>query len=236
MKVPNHFHPNGSQLALAILLLSTRLSCGAGEAVDTGKYHDFTIDCSKIRDIENLEAVRQATKEQIDIVCAVGLPKEILEFFQTMPIHLVPSSAIPSGSPGFYNAAASNVNVSVSMASAGHKPILLHEYLHSYHHQRLEGGFRNQDILKYYNRGKSTGAYGTRSHMMDNGSEFFACSATTFLFGVTAQEPFKRDKVRDNQPEFFEHLKKIFGPGAGSYEGSIERKPVTPEKPDKTKF
>ena len=53
--------------------------------------------------------------------------------------------------------------------------------------------------------------------------EFFACAATTYLFGVTAQEPFQRSKIEEAQPELFAHLKSMFGPDAGSYAGSLQR-------------
>ena len=90
-----------------------------------------------------------------------------------------------------------------------HKPVLLHELLHAYHDQRLEAVFRNQDILNYFARAKASSAFAANSHMLQNVAEFFACTATTFLFGVTAQEPFQREKVKENQSEFLQYLKTV---------------------------
>ena len=65
-------------------------------------YRGFTIDDSRIRNLPNHEALRTATQEQIDIVCAVGVPAEILQFFRSVPFNLVPAGAISSGTPGLY--------------------------------------------------------------------------------------------------------------------------------------
>jgi hypothetical protein len=52
-------------------------------------------------------------------------------------------------------------------------------------------------------------------------AEFFACSTTTFLYGNTAQEPFTRIKLQQNQPVYFQFLTELFGGGAGKYEGKL---------------
>ena len=165
----------------------------------------------------------KATREQIEIVCAVGLPDEILTFFKGVPLVLVPPGTISTGSPGVYVGKERGVRVAAGIVRMGHKPVLLHEYLHAYHDQRLEKGVRNPEILAFYERAKSISAYAAKSHMMENGGEFFTCSATTYLYGVTAQEPFKREKVKENQPDMYEHLKTLFGPKAGSYAGSLTK-------------
>jgi hypothetical protein len=102
-----------------------------------------------------------------------------------------------------------------------HKPILLHELLHALHNQRLPHGFDNPRIRQFYERAKLLNVYNAKSHMMSNDREFFACTGTTYLFGVTAQEPFKREKIEENQPAYFEFLQKLFGPNAGNYTGSL---------------
>ena len=154
-----------------------------------------------------------ATKEQIDIVYEVGLSEEVLTFFQSVPFELVPPGSLKS--PGRYGGKLRGLQVSAMLTAVGHKPVLLHELMHAYHDQRIESGFRNPDILKYFERAQGLTAYAPRSHMMENAGEFFACAATTYLYGVTAQEPFQREKVKKNQPEFFAYLQRLFGPTAG---------------------
>ena len=194
----------------------------AGEAP---RYRGFVIDDSRVRNLPNLEAVRGATREQNDMVCAVGVPAEILAFFQSVPFAIVPSSAMPGPTPGLYAARDRMVRVTAGIVTTGHKPVLLHELLHAYHNQQLPGGFRNPDVARFYRLARSIPAYAPRSHMLQNDREFFACSATTYLFGVTAQEPFTREKLKESQPDFFAYLKKRFGPDAGAYQGSLTQPP-----------
>lgn len=186
------------------------------------KYRGFTIIDSQVQDLEKHDELLAATKEQIDIVYEVGLSAEVLTFFQSVPFELVPVGTMRS--PGRYAGKLRGVQVASSIIAEGHKPILLHELLHAYHDQRIEAGFKNPDIIKYFDQARRTDAYAPRSHMMQNEREFFACAATTYLFGVTAQEPFQRAKLKNSQPELFAYLKALFGPTTGSYAGSLTGK------------
>jgi len=208
--------------AVAALLLPFTPARLHGETADA-KYRGFTIDDSAVRKMPEVEAMRTATKEQIDMVCAVGVPKEILEFFQSVPFALVPVGTIPRGTPGFYQSRSGGVRVVSNIITTGHKPVLLHELLHAYHDQKVKDGFKNRDIAGFYERARALDAYAAKSHMMQNDREFFACAATTYLFGVTAQEPFERAKIKTKQPELVAYLAKLFGPDAGNYAGSLTR-------------
>jgi hypothetical protein len=210
------------QAGLVIVLgLIASLFLLRAASADT-KYRGFTIADSRVHDMEKQNELLSATKEQIDIVYEVGLSEEALTFFQSVPFELVPAGTISSA--GHYVGKVRGVQVASSIIADRHKPVLLHELLHAYHDQRLEEGFRNADILKYFDRARRMTAYGPKSHMMENEREFFACSATTYLYGVTGQEPFQRGKVKNNQPEFFAYLQALFGPTAGSYAGSLTGK------------
>ena len=191
-------------------------------AAADSKYRGFTIIDSQVHNLEKHDELLAATKEQIDIVCEVGLSAEVLTFFQSVPFELVPAGTFRS--PGHYAGRLRGVQVASSIVAEGHKPILLHELLHAYHDQRIEAGFKNPDIIKYFGHARWTAAFAPRSHMMQNEQEFFACAATTYLFGVTAQEPFQRAKVKSSQPDFFAYLQALFGPTAGSYAGSLTGK------------
>ena len=204
-------------LACLALVLST-----VAPAAET--YRGFTIDDTAVRKLPSLGALLAATKEQIDIVHAVGLPPDILAFTQGVKFELVPAGTFKSPTPGRYTGrGAQSVQVSAAIVTTGHKPVLLHELMHAFHDQRLPGGFKNEAVLGFYRQGQRLAAYAARSHMMSNDKEFFACAATAYLFGVTAQEPFRREKVRENQPEFHAYLQKLFGPAAGNHTGSLTR-------------
>jgi hypothetical protein len=185
------------------------------------RYRGFMIDDSRVRSMANLGSIVSATKAQIDIVLAVGVPAEMLKFFQGVPFEVVPPGVIAPGNPGLYSAKTKTVRVTSVVVTAGHKPILLHELLHAYHDQMIPDGFANADIALFYERAKTIPAYAARSHMMQNDREYFACAGTAYLFGVTAQEPFNREKIRINQPVFYSYLKVLFGPTAGEYHGAL---------------
>ena len=207
-------------MTLAMLFMPLSLLHGASMGA---QYRGFTIDESRVRNLANLDGVIAATKEQIDIVCGVGAPTEDMEFFRSVPFILVPADAIPRGTPGLYGRMDRTVKVTSRIVTTGHKPVLLHELLHAYHDQKLPQGFRNRKIIGLFEQAKTIAAFERKSHMMENEKEYFACSATTYLFGVTAQEPFRRDKVMKSQPELFAYLKALFGPNAGNFEGSLTR-------------
>jgi len=202
------------RLMLGVFLLAAA-TVGASE-----KYRGFTLDESQVARLPNLEEIRAATRQQIDIVCAVGLPPEILKFFQGVPFVFVPAESIRGRTPGLYSSRDRTVKVTSRILTIGPRPVLLHELLHAYHHQRLPQGVRNSAILGFYKAARD-GRFAAKSHMMQNPAEFFACAATTYLFGVTAQEPFKRATLRERQPELFAHLQKLFGTAAGNHEGKL---------------
>ncbi len=205
-----------------LFLLAALIGAGTGAAADV-KYRGFSIAESAIGKAENLPAIHAAICEQIDMVCAVGVPAPMLEFFRGVRFEVVPTGAGKGNSPGLYNKGSKTVRVTAGIVTTGHKPVLLHELLHALHHQQVERGFNNPTIAGLYQHAKAAGVFVARSHMMSNDREFFACAGTTYLFGVTAQEPFQREKIGKNQPELLSFLKTLFGEGAGNYAGSLSR-------------
>ena len=85
----------------------------------------------------------------------------------------------------------------------------------------MEGGVGNPAIIALYNQASESNAFVAQSQMVSNNREYFACAGTTYLFGVTAQEPFHREKIEANQPDLIVFFKSLFGPTAGSYKGCV---------------
>jgi len=182
-------------------------------------YNGFIINDSECSGLPQEEAMISQSKQQIDIASGVGESQDLLRFFQGLSISLK-STQIPGGTPGLYlGTPTREVEIYPRIAITGHKPVLLHEMLHAYHDQKLPDGFMNAEILRYYLTAKSRQFFDNQSHMMSNQREFFACAATTYLFGVTAQEPFTRDRLKQCDPEFYSYLQKLFGPEAGAFTG-----------------
>lgn len=187
----------------------------------SAKYRGFTIDTSAVAKSEEAAQIRRAIEEQIDIVYLVGVPDALMQFFQCVPLDVVPRDAIPRTSPGLYGPNLRMVKITSRIVSIGRRPVLLHELLHAYHHQKMPSSYQNPEIRSFYEAARKLNLYPPKSHMMQNDREFFACAATTFLFGVTGQEPYERDKVKQHQPDLQRFLEKIFGSNAGHYAGSM---------------
>ena len=187
-------------------------------------YRGFAIEDTAIRDRADREAVLAAIRSQIDIVHAVGLPPETVAFMAKVRFEIVPLGTFASPTPGRYQPDnGGRIQVSTAILGTGRKPVLLHELLHAYHDQVVPRGYDNPEIRRFFTQAKDLKVYAERSHMMKNDREFFACAATTFLNGVTAQEPFQRAKVREHQPEFHAFLQRLLGPDTGQHAGSLQR-------------
>ena len=187
---------------------------------DSNSYRGFTITVSNDPDAEGVARITQELKMQIDMVYAVGLPEEMLGFFRTVPIEIVSPWRGPAET---YSKSAKNVRVSNGLVALRHKPFLIYELLIAYYHQQLEGGPKEAPLETFYQEAMHAGVYSLRSHMMMDGAGFFAATGTTYLYGVTAQEPFQRDKMQTGLPGLVDYFKVLFGPKAGMYQGSLNR-------------
>jgi hypothetical protein len=100
-------------------------------------------------------------------------------------------------------------------------PVMLHELLHAYHNGVMERGFKNKVIAYYFDQAKSKikddeakskdDQYAKDAYLLTNDREFFAVTASVFLFGKDGQEPFTREKIKKTQPEYYQWLVWLFG-------------------------
>jgi hypothetical protein len=90
-------------------------------------------------------------------------------------------------------------------------PILLHEFLHAYHANILPQGVKNSAVLFYHNVATSKQLYPADAYLMTNEKEFFAVTASVFLYGRANQEPFTRSNLKQKQPEYYQYLVWLFG-------------------------
>lgn len=89
-------------------------------------------------------------------------------------------------------------------------PVMLHELLHFYHDQILPQGFSNSAVLFYYNAAKSKQLYPADAYLMRNEKEFFAVTASVFLYGKDDKPPFTRANLKQTQPDYFNYLAWLF--------------------------
>ncbi len=170
-------------------------------------YRGFTVDVRTIAGTPNYNAVIASVGHQIDIVADCGAKPEIVRFFQSQVIVLAPPTA---QGPGHFNSSQPGVTIS-SQALEPQKPILLHELLHAYHFRVLPGAFRNTDILTYYNRAREGRRYPADAYVLKNVQEFFAVTASLYLWGSVDRPPSTREKLKAAQPAYYAWLGQLLG-------------------------
>ena len=88
-------------------------------------------------------------------------------------------------------------------------PTVLHEMLHAFHLHMMAYGFDNPSITFYYDKAK--GVFPTQEYLMSNKKEFFAVTASVFLYGKDDKEPFTRATLKQKQPDYYNFLVWLFG-------------------------
>lgn len=92
-------------------------------------------------------------------------------------------------------------------------PVLLHELLHAYHFNVL--GQDRPEILQEYRRVRDVGLFPPRfeaAHFMENEREFFAVTASLYLFGDIQQPPFRCAALAKLDAGYLAFLDAQFGP------------------------
>ena len=196
------------------------------EAKRLWEYRGFSVDASHVASSVDLTALRAATEEQIEIVCAVGLSPKDLAFVRSVHLRLV--DGVADGTPGEYTSENRTVSLSANLPAFIHHGVLLHELMHAFHDQCLPEGFDNRDIAEFHARAKSQKAFPEEAYMLQDPREFFACAGNVFLYGVSGKEPFTRARLHERDPELFAYLGRLFGPSAGHHAGSLATGPVQP--------
>jgi hypothetical protein len=88
------------------------------------------------------------------------------------------------------------------------RPVLLHELLHAYHDHILPGGFANPVALSWFKQTTDKQVYPADQYLMTNEKEFFAVTASVFLFGRDGA--FTRSNIKEKQPDYYQYLVWLF--------------------------
>ena len=190
-------------LAAALVVAVSLLAATTASSADLliVDYRGWHVDLSGARGTMPDEKMITAIKRQIDMVEQVRLKPQVLAFMRTIKTWANPKQT--KTGPGHY-ARATGIDLSMPLLEPN-RPILLHELLHSYNHQQLPNGFDNADIEKFYERAKGAG-WPEESYMMSNHREFFATTASVYLFGDIPRPPESRKELRTRQPQYYQWL------------------------------
>lgn len=216
----------------------------------TFSYRGFQANEAQVLNVPYLSQANSSIKRQIDLLYNVGLSPEVLTFFQSIPIKVINKTVVTAaaGIEGAYQGEGNGIILNIAINDGNPEEItLLHELLHAFHDQRLPDGFNNQTIKNYYQDAVNRRCYNwlldspdraisycfgytdITTYDLTNQKEFFAVTATTYLFGQDPdREPHLRQDIQEKQPEYYSYLQQLFGPAAGSYydsswSGSVER-------------
>jgi hypothetical protein len=88
------------------------------------------------------------------------------------------------------------------------RPVLLHELLHAFHDHILPGGFSNPAVLSWFKLASDKQLYPADEYLMSNEKEFFAVTASVFLFGRDGT--LTRATIKDKQPDYYKYLAWLF--------------------------
>ena len=190
-------------LAAALVVAVSLLAATTASSADLliVDYRGWHVDLSGARGTMPDEKMITAIKRQIDMVEQVRLKPQVLAFMRTIKTWANPKQT--KTGPGHY-ARATGIDLRMPLLEPN-RPILLHELLHAYHHQQLPTGFDNADIEKFYERAKGAG-WPEESYMMSNHREFFATTASVYLFGDIPRPPESRKELRTRQPQYYQWL------------------------------
>lgn len=170
-------------------------------------HQGFQVDFAQINDSPQKETILKAVKRQIEIVVLVGLSEENLNFFKSVPIVMIPDA---SGTPGVYGGIKNTVFLK-GRDLAPMRPILLHEFLHAYHNLKIADGFQNAHIRSFYAEAQNSYPNFKDEYFLSNAKEFFAVTASIYLFGKIPRPPFERSTIKKAQPQYYQYLESLFG-------------------------
>ena len=194
------------RLAFVLLVLISVAPASAASDVVNGvlSYRDFTVDMTVVKDDAKRDEIEASLKKQIDIVANCGAKSEIMAFFRSQRIKLK-FGAEDGG--GRFTSAGVEIDATPQPAE---KPIVLHELLHAMHARWLPNGVRNADVDRFYNNARRGQLYPPGAYVLKNNKEFFAVTASLYLWGYVARPPNDRATLKAKQPIYYAWLGKLF--------------------------
>lgn len=147
--------------------------------------------------------VARSLAAQIALVKALRIKPDIAAFFadQVITVDRAADTHTRAGPRGVFFE---------RKAMPAKNPVLLHELLHRYHLLRLPDGFRNAQVLAFYETAKRQG-YPPDAYMLKNPIEFFAMMVSVVLHGRAARPPFVRANVKAKSPAMYDWIVGEFG-------------------------
>ena len=149
-----------------------------------------------------------AIEAQIDIVEQLHLRPELVAAWRALPIQ----ADVSSGREVGRYSADRRILLRVKRLDAK-RPALLHALLLAYQDQHLPGGFANPDIARFRQQIAARHVWPKTAIMLQNNGEFFAVTASAYLYGEITREPYTRADLKKTQPDYYRWLANLFDAG-----------------------
>lgn len=158
--------------------------------------------------VQRADKTVRAIKAQIDIIEQLRLSPAVMAAFRAQPIYADPSIGREVGR----YSADRRILLRIKRLDAK-RPTLLHALLLAYQDQHLPGGFGNPDIARYRQSISGRHVWPNTAIMLQNNGEFFAETASAYLYGEITREPYTRADLIKTQPDYYQWLARLFDGG-----------------------
>ena len=168
-------------------------------------YRGWRVDASRALKGQRPMVTVRKLKTQIDIVEQAGLSPQILAFMRTIPIT---GTAPTELEPGRY---VPGQGVFIRAKGLDDKrPTLLRQLLYAYEHQQLPGGFANPVAERLRTEAAAKHVWPKDATMLRSGADYFAFTASAYLYGTITSEPYTRADLTRTQPDAYQWLAGVF--------------------------
>jgi hypothetical protein len=171
-------------------------------------YHGWRVDASQTARAQKPAKTIKALKAQIDLVEHVGLPPKVLDFMRGVPITAVPGA---SPEPGLYVRGKGLLIHAKNLDDK--RPVVLRQMLYAYQDQVLPGGFGNPDVARFRREAAGKHVWPNTATMLKDDPDYFAMTASAYLYGTITREPYRRADLCKSQPDVCVWLGGLFDGG-----------------------
>lgn len=171
-------------------------------------YRGWTIRADAAARAQRPDKTVRAIKAQIDIIEQLRLRPDLIAQLRAEPIY----ADVSAGREVGRYSADRRVLLRVRRLDPK-RPSLLHAVLLAYQDRHLPGGFANADIGRFRQRIIDRHVWPKNAMMLQNDGEFFAITASAYLYGAITREPYTRADLRKTQPDYVQWLANLFDGG-----------------------
>jgi hypothetical protein len=169
-------------------------------------YRGWKVDASAAAHAQKPERTVRFTKAQLDLVAGVGLAPQVLADLRAAPIVVTPGlgpDAAIFRPPGVVEVHARQLDA--------RKPTLLRALLCA-EYGRLDRG-QAADVARFRQAILARRAWPKSAEMLQDDRDFFADTATAYLYGAITREPYNRANLKKTQSDYYDWLARLFDGG-----------------------